>query len=179
MSMDRRNKRWIPLWVAVLAFCGLASSALADGEHTKGLFLYNLAKYVTWPADSFSSDTSPIVIGIVGDAEFAASFDALVEGHKAQGRHIRVMELEPGQSAHGVHLVYFPNGELSQLRAQAKHFDDQPAIRVAESKRFARHGDIGFVMRNGRIMFYINGENSHRAGMKVSSKLMRLASGVE
>ncbi len=180
MSAHVPTTRWLLSLVLLVAGLGLATAASATDEgEIKGLFLYNLAKYVSWPEGSFASDTSPIVIGIVGAPDFAEALDTLVDGHKAQGRSIRVLELAAGQSASGVHVVYFPNGSQSDIRAQAAKFDKEAAIRVADSKRFARHGDIGIVMRDGRISFYVNGDNSRRGGMKVSSKLMRLASGVE
>ena len=108
MSGLLRMRAWVQAIVVIFAVSAVATAASADDRETKGLFLYNLAKYVTWPAESFASDTAPIVIGIVDDAEFAARLDAIVDGHKAQGRSIRVMELAQEQSAQGVHIVYVP-----------------------------------------------------------------------
>lgn len=159
----------------------LAASAIAaeDDAHTKGVFLYNLTKYVSWPADTFKAPESPIVIGVVGDERFANDLQDLIGGHKAQGRDIRIMALPHGGAARGVHLVYFPDRDYGRLKSQSSAFSASTALRVAEHRKFAKVGDIGFVMKSGRIVFYINDRNSRRGGMKVSSKLMRLASGVE
>ena len=179
MIRHLRSKHWACVLIALCLGAASAGPSLADETETKGLFLYNLAKYVTWPDSVFATDTSPIVIGIAGDQAFADSMAALVEGHQVQGRDLQITVIDPGMAAKGVHVVYFPDHDYGRLREQAALFAGHPAIRVAEHKRFAKVGDVGFVMRDGRVVFYVNGDNTKREGLRLSSKFMRLASGVE
>jgi hypothetical protein len=172
----------IARWICLLLSCGVlaaAAPAWADETKVKGLFLYNLAKYVTWPAGAFDSDASPIVIGVVGDTSFVNSMSDLVDGHQVKGRDLKIISVDAGVVTRGVHVIYFPDNDYGRLREQARLFSSSPAIRVAEHKRFAKVGDIGFVMRDERVVFYVNEDNSKREGLRVSSKFMRLASGVE
>ena len=181
MTRDLRLRRGV-LSMAFCVFLAVGAHA-APGEEaeTKGLFIYNLAKYVTWPDGSFAADDSPIVVGVVGDPTFSAGLQDLVDGHRAQGRPLEVKDLASADDAAqaAVHIVYFPEEDMTRLRAQAAPLADKPVIRVAEHKRFARVGDVGFVLRGGRVQFFVNKDNTRRSGMKLGSQIMRLASGVE
>jgi hypothetical protein len=179
MGTQSRMMRRVLILAAGLSVLLVASSSMADDRKTKGLFLYNLAKYVRWPEGTFATDSSPIVIGVAGDERFADVLEEIVSGHKAQGRDLEVMRLQSEVPARGVHVVYFPGRNYGSLRRQAELFAPHPTIRVAEHKRFARVGDVGIVMLDGRIVFYVNGSNAQREGLQLSSKFMRLASGVE
>ena len=179
MNKHLRTKRWLCILFALSIGGATAAPSLADDTETKGLFLYNLAKYVTWPDSAFATDSSPIVIGVAGDSTFADYLASLVEGHPVQGRDLKVITIDPGMAARGVHVVYFPDHDYGRLREQARLFAGHPAIRVAEHERFAKVGDVGFVMHKGRVIFYVNGDNTKREGLRLSSKFMRLASGVE
>ncbi len=179
MLANSRITRLACLVLTSIALSTAAAPAWSDDTKTKGLFLYNLAKYVTWPDGAFASDSSPIVIGVVNDEGFVSEMEELVEGYEVQGRDLKVVSVDASKATRGVHLVYFPDRNYGRLREQASLFDGHPAIRVAEHKRFVKFGDVGFVMRDGRVMFYVNGRNTKREGMKLSSKFLRLASGVE
>ena len=66
------------------------------------------------------------------------------------------------------------------MKSAKKCGRDSPTLRVAESERFATAvGDVGFRLVRGRVSFDINRDNTRRHGLKVSSKLMNLASNVQ
>ena len=164
MVANSRITRLACLALASIALSAAAAPAWSDETETKGLFLYNLAKYVTWPDDVFASDSSPIVIGVVGDENFVSVMGELVDSYQAQGRDLKVVSVDASKATSGVHLVYFPDRNYGRLREQASLFEGHPAIRVAEHKRFAKFGDVGFVMRDGRVMFYVNGRTPGARG---------------
>ena len=174
--------RWGRMGLCMAVLLGVtatATSAFANEAETKGLFLYNLAKYVSWPEGTFAGADDAIVIGVVGDTAFSSGLRALVAGHEAQGRPIEIRDISASEGAAAVHMVYFPAEDMTRLRAQAAPFEKKPVIRVAENKRFAKVGDVGFVLRGGRVQFFVNADNTRRSGLRLGSQIMRLASGVE
>jgi hypothetical protein len=53
---------------------------------------------------------------------------------------------------------------------------DRPILLVGNAPDFLdRGGMINFVVVNNRIRFDINVKNSHRAGLEISSKLLKVA----
>ena len=50
-------------------------SAAAQEYDLKAAFLFNFAQFVEWPRDAFSENTTPIIIGVLGQDPFGASLD--------------------------------------------------------------------------------------------------------
>src|SRR5213082_2762348 len=52
----------------------------------KAGFIYNFAKFVEWPANTFAQPDSPIVIGVLGTDPFGNTIDRIVEDKKVGTR---------------------------------------------------------------------------------------------
>jgi YfiR/HmsC-like len=168
--------------MALLLLLGSAGRAAEAGspERVKATFLYHLTGYVTWPADAFSSGTDPVAIVVVGDSALADAVVAVTAGQQTQGRALAVHKVAAGEPLPRAHLVLLPAGDYQALKEYAATLRDRPTLRVAESERFAEAiGDVGFTLVGGRVSFEINRHNTRRNGLKVSSKLMKLASNIE
>jgi hypothetical protein len=169
---------------AGVALALLLGSAAAHAEESpewvKASFLYHLTRYTTWPDTAFASKTAPIVIAVVGDPAVAEEVRKLTAGQQVEGRAIEVRKLAAGDPLPRAHLVLLPASDFDALKSQATALRDSPTLRVAESERFATAvGDVGFRLVRGRVSFDINRDNTRRHGLKVSSKLMNLASNVQ
>ena len=53
------------------------SDNLPDINQIRTAYLFNVAKFISWPENSFVSDSAPLVIGIVEQPELAASLSVL------------------------------------------------------------------------------------------------------
>jgi hypothetical protein len=149
-------------------------------EWVKASFLYHLARYTSWPENAFASKTAPLVIAVVGNPAVADEVVALTSGQQLEGRPIEVRKLAVGEPVPRAHLVLLPAEDFDVLKSQAIALRDSPTLRVAEHDRFATAvGDVGFKLVRGRVSFDINRDNSRRHGLKVSSKLMNLATKVQ
>jgi hypothetical protein len=57
---------------------------------------------------------------------------------------------------------------------------DQPVLLIGETSDFARIGGIiNFISRNGRLHFEINIQEAERHGLKISSRILQLATIIE
>ena len=76
----------------------------------------------------------------------------------------------------GSHILFVPRergGELSEVLAAAK---GHPALVVGESEGFAKRGGaINFFTEDSKLRFEINPDAARSAGLKISSRLLRLA----
>src|SRR6267378_2239303 len=85
-------------------------SAMALGGHAEALdssdsseylikagFIYNFAKLVEWPTNTFPQSDSPIVIGLLGDDPFGSTLYRIVADKKINGRAIAVRRLKWGK----------------------------------------------------------------------------------
>jgi len=146
----------------------------------KAAFLYRFTQYVEWPTAAFESPDSPVVLGVLGDAAYVQVIAASAGGKSAGGRPIVVRQLQSPSGAVGCHVVFVGASQAAAVPAIVRAVSASPVLTVSDAAEFAKAGGaVGFVVRNGKVAFQINVGAAGRAGLKVSSKLLRLAEIVE
>jgi len=157
-------------------------SAAAAGDVTsreyqiKAAFLFSFAKFIEWPAQSFQSANSPIVIGTFCDSPFAGVLEGIVKGRAINGRSLQVRPLETAGSAREVHLAFVCESEDRSSAAILDAVRTWPVVTVGESNDFwTQDGMIHFVPVDDKVRFEINIGAAERAGVKISAQLQKLA----
>jgi hypothetical protein len=144
-------------------------------EQVKVAFLYNFAKFVEWPSDSFKNETAPIVIGILGADPFGSLLDSLKE-KTVRGRKLTLRRMARPENPEDCHIWFISSSEKGNLRnilAQAKNHN---ILTVSDMDRFTQQGGmIGLVNQEGRINFEINIDVVQRSKLRFSAQLLKLA----
>ncbi len=142
----------------------------------KAAFLYNFAKFVTWPASSFAEENSPILIGILGVDPFGPILDETVRDKAIEGRPLVVKRIRDMGEAKGVHLLFIGQRDEGLLEKEIGGLDRPGILTVGDATDFAaRYGVIGFFMEENRVRFEVNVGAAETAGLKISSRLLQLA----
>jgi hypothetical protein len=145
----------------------------------KAGFLVNFVKFVTWPADAFATPTSPIVIGIVGDDPFGAALDETARTQRVGDRPMQVKRVGTRDELSAYHVVFISSSEEKHFGTILKRLERTHALTVSDIERFCGGGGvIGFVSERSRVRFEINVGAADARGLKVSTRLMALASKV-
>jgi hypothetical protein len=145
-------------------------------QDVKAAFLYHFAQYVEWPAAAFASPSTPLVVGVLGREDAMPAVEGALKGKAVRGRPISVRRLSAPGDASGCHVVFVTSSEARAASSVLKAIGKSPVLTVGEPSGFARSGGaIGLVVRDGRVAFEINPAAAARAGLTVSSKLLRLA----
>lgn len=156
-----------------------AARAGADEDRLRAAFVLNVAKYVEWPAGAFDGAGAPFVIGVIGDEGFRGELEGELGSTEVDGRAIEVRSVADAAAARNCQIVYAGRDQRSSARAIALELRGEPVLSVAEYDRFAHVGGmVAFEIRRGKIDFEISRSAADRGGLKVSSKLLRLASAV-
>lgn len=164
---------------AAVAFPTLARAQISREYQVKAAFLYNFTKFVEWPAVRFESKSSPIVIGLLGPAQFGDELVKIVAGRKANGRDIVVKELGSVAEATSAQIVFIHAGGERSFREALDALHAAGVLTVGESPQFtAAGGIINFVLEADKVRFEINQAASERAGVKISAQLLKLATAV-
>ena len=163
-----------------LIVCLSAAPVLAEEDlAVKAKFLYQITRYVSWPAAAHPAPDSPIVIGVLDDPPLAEALVAVTGSKKIKGRHIEIVSLSESDGA-DVHLLFVPEAGRGALRRLARAYQDGTVLTVAEEFDFPElGGDVGIELVRDRISFSINRRKATRGDFQISSKLMRLASEVK
>jgi len=147
------------------------------GEYElKAAFLFNFAKFVDWPADTFRNPRSPFLICILGKDPFGQAIDDTLRG-KALGSHpVSVARAKDTSEARRCQIVFVSAAESRNVRAILGGLQGSKALVVGESEGFAEAGGmIQFTLEENHVRFLINPEAGEREGLRFSSKLLALA----
>src|SRR6266478_110303 len=72
----------------------------------KPVFIYNFAKFVEWPAETFSSPTDPIVIGLIGENPFNLYLEEATRGKTINNRPFVVKRVRLVGEARSCHVLF-------------------------------------------------------------------------
>ena len=138
-------------------------------------FLYNFAKFVEWPADSYSNPGAPLSICIVGHDPFSSDIEDELQTRKAWGHPVQVLTLRPAETLSACHMVFIPITEKDQAKV-VRSLKGSSTMTVGETEGFAAMGGvINLTVEKSEVHFEVNRLAADRAHLKISAKLLSLA----
>ncbi|MFQ5708970.1 MAG: YfiR family protein [bacterium] len=142
----------------------------------KAAFLYNFAKFVDWPKEVIADSSKPIIIGILGKDPFGLDLDQTIAGETVKGRKLVVKRFHQIADLEFCHILYISPSEKKNLAKIIEKVKNSSVLSVSEVKRFAEEGGIiNLFNENNKVRFEINVQAAERAGLRISSRLLRLA----
>ncbi len=140
----------------------------------KAAFLYNFPKFVAWPAPQ--APTEPFRLCVVGDDALRESVERTIAGEKINGRPLESRVPSTPEEARACHMLFVGHPDADRGSRLLAAVRDLPVLTVSDSTDFARHGGgIEFVREKNRLRFDVNVPGAERAGIKVSSRLLKVA----
>ncbi|HUV04281.1 MAG TPA: YfiR family protein [Armatimonadota bacterium] len=167
--------------VAICAVLGLADnchgkSRPAAEYQVKAAYIYNFAKFVEWPSKVFSNANSPIIIGVLGDDPFGDTLEQTIKDKTVNGRRLQVRRFDKTSDVGVCHMLFVSSSEKMRLSKALDRVKDSNVLTIGEMGGFARQGGmIGFTMEGNKVGFEINLERAKKAGLNVSSQLLKVA----
>lgn len=158
----------------LLTRTGRGADTPGPSEHeVKAAMLFNLPKYVEWPAASFPKTNSPILLGILGPDNFGDDFKRMIEEKIVNGRKLLLKPMAWGEDVKNVHLLFVSASETRRLPEILAKLKDANVLTVGETDSFIQLGGmINLARKNNRIRLEVNPEAAERAHLKISSKLL-------
>ena len=171
--------RWtmvfLALHLAVPPFT-IAQSKSAGEYEVKAAFLYNFAKFIDWPANSFAGPQSPFLICILGADPFGRAMDDALQGKMVGSHLVAIQRVKEFADLRHCQMVFVSSSESPRLAKILQSLRGSSVLVVGESEGFAiAGGTIQFAIEQDRVRFLINPDAAENAGIKVSSKLLALA----
>jgi len=142
----------------------------------KAAFVFNFVQFVTWPDSAFAEANSPYVIGILGENPFGSALEDMVRGEKVNGRPLEVRKVANTKEVEECHILFVSRSEAAGLETVLWRVRAKPVLTVSEIDEFTERGGIIRLYNAGnKVRFQINAEEARAAGLRISSKLLRLA----
>ena len=184
MHITSRARYGAIVIVFVAGIMGAPSRSYArdktPSEHQlKAAFLLNFTKFIEWPPSPQQDPDLPMIIGIIGTDPFGAILDDLIAGQQVHGRMLEIRRLSRKDSIPSCQILFISASEKRRMRDILDRVEPMGVLTVSEVKGFPEMGGmINFTVEKSRIRFQINQDAAERASLKISSKLLRLASSV-
>ena len=171
---------WRFLWaLAVMALLlpGMRAESGSAGEYqVKAAFLYNFAKFVEWPPNSFRDPAAPLQICVLGQDPFGDELRNITNAKTVNGRKFEVRQVADLQLAKTCHILFIASSEKAQFKQILEGLRGTYALTVSDTRGFVEQGGmINFVLENDRVQFEVSRKAVEQAGLKISSKLLSVA----
>jgi hypothetical protein len=167
------------LLLSGMLLAGSAWAAEFDEYAVKAAYLYNFAKFVEWPPETFATADAPLWICVVGDNPFGDALASL-SGKKVASHPVEVRALPATANLNPCHLAFISRSEQERFKALLTKLHRLPILTVSDIRDFAQDdGMIGLIEADQRIRFNINLSVARQSGLKLSSQLLKLAHIVE
>ena len=144
----------------------------------EAVLLFNLARFVDWPPESFSNTNSPLVLGIFGTDPFGAALDSVVKGEAVNGHTIDVRRCSKVDEASRCHILFISSSEKSRTGRIVAALKGLPVLTVSDEEGFCRRygGMVGFYLNEqNKVRLRLNLEAAKFCGLHVSAKLIQVA----
>lgn len=167
------------LFILLIVVLGIGSprSAIADNTASRQAietaFLYNFALFTQWPDITASHSFNICVLG--NSNPLGESLEQL-NGKLIENLPVRTQIVRsPGEASH-CHILFVPSSWHHLMPTVASALRDTSTLIISEANNY-NPNEVMIILgeENGRINFQINHTATKRAGLNVSSKLLRLA----
>jgi hypothetical protein len=175
------------LWVAALAALWMlaapgmqAQSSKVSDYEVKAAYLFNFGRFVEWPAAGETDKHSAFTFCILGPDPFGPNLDHLLAGETINGRSLIVKRISNAQDSAGCQVLFMSREEEGRVTKIIETLNQGAVLTVSDIPEFAKHGGmIQFVVEQNRVRFEVNLDATQRAGLILSSDLLKVATAVK
>jgi hypothetical protein len=171
---------WLLALVLLNGSLGAPAHPQAPSEYQiKAAFLYNFARFIEWPTESFKGEGEPLVVGVLGDDPFGSILDQSLNGKSINGRQLTIKRLKWGQNLRDCQLLFICASEKKRLAQILDSLKGVGVVTISDLNNFCQQGGlIGFILEDNKVRFVINTDVAEQARLRISSKLLSLAKAV-
>lgn len=160
----------------------LASSAARAGGvdfdefQTKAAYLYNFAKFVSWPAATFSGRQEPVTVCILGQDPLGMALMHLVQGKTVDGRPLAVRVLPDAREVGKCQILFIAASEKKRVWLLLDQLAGTSILTVGEIDEFTAVGGMVNLKRSGAgVRIQIALDAVEHARLSISSRLLSMA----
>ncbi len=165
--------------ILLTLLAGFVAIAAADKPvsleyRVKAAYLYNFLKFVDWPPEK-GAEASPYIIGVIGEDPFGKELVSIGE-KTVKGRPLKIKYFKGVEDLETCHILFICASEKERIEIILKRLNDMPVLTVGDVADFAQRGGMINLVKSGKtVRFEINRDAAEKTGLKISSKLLKLA----
>jgi hypothetical protein len=171
----RKCIQFIICWLAFTPICSHCESLVGPEYEVKMGFIYNFARFVTWPKEVFSDSDDTLNFCFFSDHPAAGVLFKL-NGQAVQNRKLTVRKIESDVTKGECHILFFGTDNETFISRTLATIRGQHILSIGEVDGFAQMGGvINFFNQNNRLRFEVNRDATKRENLKFSAQLLQAA----
>ena len=141
----------------------------------KAALVFNFARFTDWPLDTIADSPGTFNICLFGDDTILEAF-AGVNGKRIKKQRIVVKRIRRIQEIDTCNLLFVSGSDRKILQKIFAAVEEKPVLTIGEMSGFTEAGGIiNLVKTKNRIKFEVNLNAAQQAGLKISSRILKLA----
>lgn len=178
-----RYQRLLLWFASVTAAWALMGIPSVQGQHAKpteyevkATYLYNFSRFVEWPAQGVQVEGDTFAICVLGDNPFGPALNATVAQETIAGKSVVAKQISTPQDAVNCRVLFISSSEAKRLKEILTNLGAASVLTVSDLPRFTQRGGmVQFVLEGDRVRFEVNSAIAARAGLTMSSELLKVA----
>lgn len=166
----------LPPLILLLVVAGPVSAVDAvDARQAKlaAAYVFNFLKFIEWPT---TANLEEVDVCFSGAEDIRVALTTAVRDKPAGERRITVRAVDQGGGYSGCDVLYVDATSTLKVSFQSV----EGILTIGDSSTFTDGGGvIRLYVDNNRLRFIINVDHAKRAGLQVSSNLLKLATRIE
>jgi hypothetical protein len=180
----RRNAVRFLLLASVLEALSGASAKgqtpAADEVQIRAAMVFNLTRYVDWPAWKFVDPATPVVICFVPKDPVGDDVDMLIrdrQAHDKQGqdRAIVVRRVSSVAASDTCHVLYASRSDRKKFGDASSGLAKAAVLTISDQQTPSDGPVISLPLIDKRVQILVNLRVAQQSGLTLSSKLLRIA----
>lgn len=182
-----RDARGVAMLFRIASACLLLMAIFAKAAHAqqvpdeykvKAAFVFHFAQLIQWPITGGSS-TPSIDVCAFSDEPWLPELQSVLDGKTAANRTIHVRVLTQSQNPEGCDVLFLGRSQVRRQLELLRALHGSPTLTVGETDSFLPEGGIiRFRLNEDRVRFDINLAGAESCHLKISSRLLLLATNV-
>jgi hypothetical protein len=179
-TLDRlRQFAALALFAGALAAPQSTAFAAVDRQQqVKAGYLYNFARFTTWPASKFASPGDAILLCVLENDPLTAALDESLRGKSIDARPLLVRQVQRAEDMRACHVAYLGVLAGERLDAALDSLAGSGVLTIYENGSRRVGGAIHLFVEERRLRFEINKGTAQRERLELSSRLLGVAAAV-
>jgi hypothetical protein len=142
----------------------------------KATYLYNFTRFVEWPVQGLPGQSDSFAICVLGDNPFGPALQATVAQETIAGRSVVAKQVPTLQDAANCRVLFISSSEDKRLKEILASLGTASVLTVSDLPKFTQRGGmVQFIVDSNRVRFEVNSATAERAGLTLSSELLKVA----
>lgn len=164
--------------IPLLIVAGAGGQQRPTQYQVEATYLYNFSQFVAWPAGQATADKF-FNICVLGQDPFGPALSAMVANETVAGKNVVAKRISATQEATNCRILFLSSSESGRLKEILGTLGGASVLTVSDLPEFAQRGGmVQFLLLDDRVRFEVNLAATKRAGLTLSSDLLKVATTV-